>query len=105
MRLFALGVQLLLHSIAARALGAPELQFHREEEVQLMNKLAASLSEDATVTLPWSSEWGNLTLRASTPRISPNYIATVEVATEADVQHVVRSTDTRPLTRPDLQVC
>lgn len=56
-----------------------------------MSELAPVLSPGSAITLPWGNSWQQLLQRASAPRISPDYVAVVEVATEKDVQETVRS--------------
>lgn len=53
--------------------------------------LTPLLSKNATITYPGQPEWDELNLRAATPRVNPNYVAVVEVATEADVQHTIKT--------------
>ncbi|KAH7025021.1 uncharacterized protein B0I36DRAFT_387406 [Microdochium trichocladiopsis] len=52
--------------------------------------LAPVLSDGAAVVFPGDEAWHDLVARASTPRVAPQYIAVVEVATEADVEHTIR---------------
>jgi hypothetical protein len=56
-----------------------------------INELRPLLSSNAIVTLPNDTRWGELEIRASSPRVSPSYNVIVEVATEADVQAVVKT--------------
>jgi hypothetical protein len=55
----------------------------------IQEELGPLLSENATIVLPSSPDAEDLLVRASSPRISPNYVAIVEVATEEDVQKTV----------------
>lgn len=52
--------------------------------------LSPLLSEEATISFPWSDSWDELNDRSSAPRIHPGYVAVVQVATEDDVQNTVR---------------
>ncbi|PPJ57765.1 hypothetical protein CBER1_00230 [Cercospora berteroae] len=57
---------------------------------QIAADLKPFLSEHAVVVLPGDKEeWGRLTARSSGPKISPGYLAIVEVAAEEDVQNVI----------------
>jgi hypothetical protein len=51
--------------------------------------LGPRLSKGARIALTDSPGWDVLTSRAATPRIRPSFIASVEVATEEDVQETV----------------
>lgn len=55
----------------------------------IQKELGPLLSAGANIVLPSSPEADELLVRASTPRISPGYVAIVEVATEEDVQKTV----------------
>ena len=54
--------------------------------------LGPYLSSNATLVLPSNITFQSLEVRASSPRIQPNFTAIVEVATEEDVQYTVRHT-------------
>ncbi|KAJ4318684.1 hypothetical protein N0V94_004301 [Neodidymelliopsis sp. IMI 364377] len=56
-----------------------------------INELRPLLSSNAIVTLPNDTRWSEFEIRASSPRVSPSYNIIVEVATEADVQAVVKT--------------
>lgn len=56
---------------------------------KLKQRLGPLLSKDAVLNFPSSDSWGRLTERWAGPLIHPDYIAVVEVATEADVQNAV----------------
>lgn len=71
----------LLQAVAALASDC------RGKAIQM--ELGPLLSENATIVLPSSPDADDLLVRASSPRISPNYVAIVEVATEEDVQKTV----------------
>ena len=60
-----------------------------DDLVRAISTLGPHLSKDASVTFPWDARWEELQTRGSSPRISPDYNAVVEVATEADVQKTV----------------
>lgn len=64
--------------------------FASNELQQVVSVLKPQLSKEATVTFPWDSQWKALQVRASTPRLSPDYSVVVEVATESDVQATVK---------------
>ena len=53
-------------------------------------ELRPLLSSNAVVSLPNSTRFSALEIRASSPRVSPGYGAIIEVATEKDVQIVVK---------------
>lgn len=59
------------------------------DERSLQEQLTPLLSEDAVLSFPSSEAWDSLNQRASSPRVAPNYVAVVEVATEEDVQNTV----------------
>lgn len=48
------------------------------------------LSKNARIVLPTDREWDDLQIRATSPRIHPNFNVVVEVATEEDVQKTVQ---------------
>jgi hypothetical protein len=57
---------------------------------KVRDELGPLLSDGAAIVLPSDDAWDELTARASAPRVHPNYLAIVEVATESDVQNTVR---------------
>lgn len=57
--------------------------------LKFQQQLTPLLSEKAVVSFPFSPGWDELAVRASTPRVAPDFIAVVEVATEEDVQNTV----------------
>lgn len=59
---------------------------------KLKERLEPLLSPDAVLNFPSSDAWDRLTERYSAPRIAPDYLAIVEVATEEDVQNAVGET-------------
>lgn len=59
-------------------------------EDKLKQKLGPLLSRDAVLTFPESDAWDRLTERHSSPRLDPDYVAVVEVATEKDVQNSIK---------------
>jgi hypothetical protein len=56
---------------------------------RLLEELGPLLSEKASILTPASKEWDQT--RSSSPRIEPQFIASVEVATEKDVQETVKT--------------
>jgi hypothetical protein len=70
---------------------------------QIKKELAPRLSEAAAIFLPASPEWNELVVRASTPRVAPSFIVSVQPATEQDVQEIVsdRASPARPRMRTD----
>ncbi|KAK0611390.1 hypothetical protein B0T14DRAFT_540508 [Immersiella caudata] len=62
---------------------------------QLLEELGPLLSETATILTPASTGWDQT--RSSSPRIKPQFIASVEVATEKDVQETVKYANRRNL--------
>ncbi|UNI13464.1 hypothetical protein JDV02_000207 [Purpureocillium takamizusanense] len=89
----SVGIHTLLLGVACVAEGDPvlgipaQLQGRRGD---IIRELGPLLSKDATIVLPLSSEAEPLLIRAATPRISPDYKAIVEVATEQDVQQTIK---------------
>ena len=80
---------------------------------KVRDQLGPLLSDGAAIVLPSDDAWDELTARASSPRVRPNYLAIVEVATESDVQNTVRHDPKRlcywyreylELTRPNRQI-
>lgn len=67
----------------------PETQAQSEENARIMAELGPLLSKGAAISLPSSAAWEELMIRAAGPRIAPNFAASVEVTTEADVQNTV----------------
>ena len=53
---------------------------------QIQMELGHRLSNKAALSVATSPEWNQLLLRASSPRIRPGFVASVEPATEEDVQ-------------------
>lgn len=54
-------------------------------------ELGPLLSEGASISLSSSPEWEDLVERATSPRVEPSFVASIEAATEEDVQMTVRS--------------
>lgn len=81
---------LLLQSIAARVRISDAANVPlRSSNDGIVGELGLLLSEEAIITLPSSPRWSELIVRAAAPRIYPDFVAVVEVATEKDVQHTV----------------
>jgi FAD/FMN-containing dehydrogenase len=59
-------------------------------QAEIEARLPALLSEEAILTMPGGDKWDALNIRVSTPRLKPGYLAIVEVATEEDVQNVIK---------------
>jgi hypothetical protein len=59
------------------------------DPIDILHELGPLLSPGASITVPSAPGWDNLTARAAFPRVSPSYLAIVEVATEEDVQLTV----------------
>ncbi|KZM28025.1 uncharacterized protein EKO05_0002058 [Ascochyta rabiei] len=57
---------------------------------QAITELRPLLSTSAVISLPNTTQFTKLQIRASSPRISPSYSAIIEVATEGDVKVVVK---------------
>ncbi|KAK3325116.1 hypothetical protein B0H66DRAFT_110470 [Apodospora peruviana] len=86
---------LLLQSILAdQVLGVASLDDSTRARCpsgwQIQRELGPRLSEKAAVAVPSSSDWDRLMVRAAAPRISPRFMASVEVATEKDVQETIK---------------
>lgn len=75
--------------------------WEKRDELNIQQQLFPLLSKDAVISFPFSTSWDGLTERASTPRIAPDYIAVVEVATEKDVQETVSELESRALPDAD----
>lgn len=70
----------------------PCLAIHSPPAIYIaIAKLRPLLSPGAIVTLPNTTHFLDLGIRASSPRVSPDYTAVIEVATSKDVQVVVRT--------------
>ncbi|KAI6843040.1 hypothetical protein KC340_g1263 [Hortaea werneckii] len=67
---------------------------HQSEQLHdchsIESELSPRLSPDAAIILPGNASFDSFEVRASSPRIEPNFSAVVEVSTEEDVQHTVR---------------
>lgn len=70
--------------------GASAVVNERLATAQIQSRLPSLLSQEATLTFPGNDKWDGLNVRAATPRLHPGYIAVVEVATERDVQNIIR---------------
>ncbi|PHH92280.1 hypothetical protein CDD83_8094 [Cordyceps sp. RAO-2017] len=93
MRIFHLAARLLLHGSAvwARAQTTyPAPEPRRGSGETIVKELGPLLSDGAAVLLPSSPAAAPLLERGAGPRISPDYVAIVEVATEGDVQETIR---------------
>lgn len=66
---------------------------HQSEQLHhchnIERELGPRLSQDAAIVLPENASFDSFEVRASSPRIEPNFSAVVEVSTEEDVQHTV----------------
>jgi hypothetical protein len=81
---------LLLESIAERlGIGNASSVQLRSGKDGIVGELGSLLSTEAIITLPSSPRWSELVVRAAAPRIHPDFVAVVEVATEKDVQRTV----------------
>ncbi|EQL00722.1 FAD-binding, type 2 [Ophiocordyceps sinensis CO18] len=82
----------LLASSAVALTAAEHLASQPRLEVEnaIFKHLAPLLSTEATIVLPSSPMAGPLLERVASPRISPGYVAIVEVATESDVQQTIK---------------
>ena len=56
------------------------------------SELSPRLSPNAAIILPGNASFDSFEVRASSPRIEPNFSAVVEVSNEEDVQHTVCNT-------------
>lgn len=81
MRRLALGIHLLASLALARA-GSPAVD-------GFVGDLEPLLSEGARVSLPDAAAWDDLLVRASAPRVAPDFVVAVEPLTEEDISNIV----------------
>jgi hypothetical protein len=86
-----LRIAVLLQSFGPHALAEDDFQYHFEcpSGRRVKRELGPRLSGRASISLPSSPEWDLLLARAGSPRINPLFVASVEPATEDDVQETV----------------
>lgn len=85
--LAALRAAALLHNLGARAGAEPR---GGGPNHQVESELGPLLSSGAAISIPSSLGWDEQLVRASSPRIHPGFLASVEPATEQDVQETVK---------------
>ncbi len=56
---------------------------------QIQSELGRRLSKEATFVLPSSLQWDEVLSSASFPRLNPSVVASIEPATDGDVQEIV----------------
>jgi len=95
-----LRIAVFLHSVLA----LPEANFNNPRDDlecpssdRIKADLGPRLSSGAAISIPSSPEWDQLVARSGSPRIHPIFLASVQPATEKDVQETARAPTTGSL--------